>query len=107
MSAAGWAVSVLAGAAIAIWSFNIGSMMYTVISAESCEEDNMELSVERVNVDLEMGTVIITGYDTMDVIRQIGARELLADMDYQEIKEFVAEQDAERAEIEAMSREDR
>ena len=45
----------------------------------------MELAAEKVNVDLEMGTVIITGYDVSDIISEIGTEELLQAMDYSDI----------------------
>lgn len=55
----------------------------------------MELTVEKVNVDLEMGSVIITGYDLSDIISEVGATELLKEMDYSDVSDFVmqAEQD--------------
>jgi hypothetical protein len=51
----------------------------------------MEIAADKVNVDLERGTVIITGYDVSDIINEIGAEELLQAMDYADIMEFVAE----------------
>ena len=61
----------------------------------------MELSAEKVNVDLEMGTVIITGYDVSDIISEIGTEELLQAMDYADILQFVSEAEAEREEADA------
>ena len=56
---------------------------------------DMELTVEKVNVDLEMGSVIITGYELSDIISEVGAIELLKEMDYSDVFDFVmqAEQD--------------
>ena len=65
------------------------------------ERTDMELAAEKVNVDLEMGTVIITGYDVSDIISEIGTEELLQAMDYADIVEFVAEVEAEREEADA------
>lgn len=61
----------------------------------------MELTAEKVNVDLEMGTVIITGYDVSDIISEVGTEELLQAMDYADIVQFVAEAEAERKEADA------
>lgn len=61
----------------------------------------MELTAEKVNVDLERGTVIIAGYDIDDVISEIGTKELLQAMDYDDIMEFMVECDAEREDLEA------
>ena len=62
---------------------------------------NMELSAEKVNVDLEMGTVIITGYDLSDIISEIGTEELLQAMDYADVMQFVVESEAEKEEADA------
>ena len=61
----------------------------------------MELAADKVNVDLEMGTVIITGYDVSDIISEIGTEELLQAMDYADILQFVSEMEAEREEADA------
>ena len=61
----------------------------------------MELAAEKVNVDLEMGTVIITGYDVSDIISEIGTEELLQAMDYSDILQFVSEVEAEKEEADA------
>ena len=61
----------------------------------------MELAVEKVNVDLEMGTVIITGYDVSDIISEIGTEELLQAMDYADIMQFVTKSEAEKEEADA------
>lgn len=57
-------------------------------------------TIDKANVDIENGTVILTGIDISEVISEIGAVELLRDMDYGIIKEFVAENEAELKEIE-------
>jgi len=61
----------------------------------------MELAANKVNVDLEMGTVIITGYDVSDIISEIGTEELLQAMDYADVVQFVSEVEAEREEEDA------
>ena len=61
----------------------------------------MELAAEKVNVDLEMGTVIITGYDVSDIISEIGTEELLQAMDYADVMQFVVESEAEKEEADA------
>lgn len=60
----------------------------------------MELSVTKANVNVEDGTVIITGYDVADVISEIGTEELLKQMDYSDILDFVAEVEKEKADEE-------
>ena len=50
---------------------------------------SMELSAEKVNLDLEMGYVTITGFDVTDVVREIGVDELLNGMDYESIVKYV------------------
>lgn len=57
----------------------------------------MELSVSKANVNLEEGTVIITGYDIADVISEIGAAELLKEMDYSDILDFISEVEEDKA----------
>ena len=61
----------------------------------------MELTADKVNVNLEMGTVIITGYDVSDIISEVGTEELLQAMDYADVVQFVAEVEAERKEADA------
>ena len=60
----------------------------------------MELSVTKANVNVEDGTVTITGYDVADVISEIGTEELLKQMDYSDILDFVAEVEKEKADEE-------
>ena len=65
------------------------------------ERTDMELAAEKVNVDLEMGTVIITGYDVSDIISEVGTEELLQSMDYADVMQFVVESEAEKEEADA------
>lgn len=51
----------------------------------------MELSADKINIDMEMGYVTITGFDVLDVIREIGVEELLKEMDYESIVNYVRE----------------
>lgn len=70
-------------------------MACAILRIQINERMDMELNVEKVNVDLEMGSVIITGYDLSDIISEVGAIELLKEMDYSDVFDFVmqAEQD--------------
>lgn len=61
----------------------------------------MELNVEKVNVDLEMGSVIITGYDIRDVISEIGVVELLKEIEYSDVFDYVMEVEKEKADLDA------
>jgi len=61
----------------------------------------MELNVEKVNVDLEMGTVIITGYDIQDIISEIGITELLNEFEYSDVFDYVMEAEKEKEELAA------
>lgn len=67
----------------------------------------MELSVDHANVDLERGTVIITGYDTAEIVSEIGAYDLLREMEYSDIMEFVAEQEEINRELDELAKEDK
>ena len=60
----------------------------------------MELAVEKVNVDLERGTVIITGYDVDEIVSEVGATELLKSMDYSDILEYIDDVEEEKRELE-------
>ena len=64
----------------------------------------MELSVEHCNVDLERGTVIITGFDVDEIVSEVGAAKLLAAIEYSDITEFVAEEEENKREIAEMAR---
>lgn len=59
----------------------------------------MELSVEKVNVDLEMGTVIITGYDIQDIINEIGVVEILKEIEYSDVFDYVMEVEEEKVDL--------
>lgn len=59
----------------------------------------MELAVERVNVDVDNGTVIITGYDVDEIVEQVGAEELLKSIDYSDIVEYVNAVEEEKREL--------
>lgn len=65
------------------------------------ERTDMELAAEKVNVDLEMGTVIITGFDVSDIISEVGTEELLQAMDYADVMQFVTDCEAEKEEADA------
>lgn len=57
----------------------------------------MELQAEQVNVNIERGTVIITGYDIDEIISEIGTETLLQSMDYSDIMEYVTEVENDKA----------
>ena len=59
----------------------------------------MELSVEKVNVDVERGTVIITGYDVDEIVSEVGATDLLKSMDYSDILDYVNDVEEEKREL--------
>ena len=61
----------------------------------------MELTVEKVNVDLEMGTVTITGYDLDEIIREVGTMELLNAMEYSDIVDYIKDSEDEKRDLEA------
>ena len=61
----------------------------------------MELTADKVNVDLESGSVIITGFIVEEIITELGHEELLSAMDYSDVKAWVAQQEQERADEEA------
>ena len=65
------------------------------------ERTDMELAAEKVNVDLETGSVTITGYDVSDIISEIGTEELLQAMDYSDIVDYVNDVEEEKRELEA------
>ena len=60
----------------------------------------MELAAQKVNVDLERGTVIITGYDVDEIVEQVGTDELLKSIDYSDIVYYINEVEAEKRELE-------
>lgn len=60
----------------------------------------MELTVERANVNLEEGTVIITGYDVDEIVTELGTETLLNAIDYAEIVEYVAQVERDKADEE-------
>lgn len=57
----------------------------------------MEISVDKVNIDLEMGTAIITGYDINEIISEIGLENILEAIDYSDVIRYVERVDQENA----------
>ena len=57
----------------------------------------MQLQVENVNVDIKTGTVIVAGFDTSEIITELGAVELLDAMDYSDIMDYVVAVEKEKA----------
>lgn len=55
----------------------------------------MQLTVSKANVDLEDGTVIITGYDISEIISELGATQILDQMDFATVADYVTERLAE------------
>ena len=60
----------------------------------------MELTVEKANVDLETGTIIITGYDVDEIVTELGTETLLNAIDYSDIVEYVAQVERDKADEE-------
>jgi len=59
---------------------------------------SLELTVEKANVDLELGTVILTGVDTSEIVSEIGTEELLNAMDYSDVMEYVTQVEKDKRE---------
>jgi len=76
-------------------------MACAILKVQLTKGLDMELDVEKVNVDLERGTVIITGYDVLDIISQIGTVELLKEMEYADVMDYVTEVEQEKADLDA------
>ena len=57
---------------------------------------SIEISAEKVNVDVERGTVILTGLDVSEIISEVGKEEILSDMDYEDIVQYVARIEQEK-----------
>ena len=52
---------------------------------------NFEIQAEQANVDIENGSVILTGVDLDELVNTVGPEELLNAIDYSDILEYVAE----------------
>lgn len=59
---------------------------------------SLELTVEKANVDLELGTVILTGVDTSEIVSEIGTEELLNAMEYADVMQYVTEVEKDKRE---------
>ena len=59
---------------------------------------SLELDIQTANVNLENGSVILTGVDLSQIINQVGTENILNEMDYLDITRYVDEQEKERAE---------
>lgn len=59
---------------------------------------SLELTVEKANVDLELGTVILTGVDTSEIVSEIGTEELLNAMEYSDVMEYVTQAEKDKRE---------
>ena len=68
---------------------------------------SFEISAERVNVNIEEGTVIITGVDLIDIVSEVGSEEMLQSIDYSDIVEYVAQVERDKADDEFDRRSDR
>lgn len=69
--------------------------------------NSMELQAEKVNVDLENQTVIITGVDVSEVIDELGTDVLLEAMDYSDVVDFVGQVEQDKADEEYDRRSDK
>ena len=68
---------------------------------------SFEVSAEKVNVDLETSTVILTGVDLSEVVSEVGYVSLLQEMEYSDIVDWVAEVEKDKADEEFDRRSDR
>lgn len=50
---------------------------------------SFEVSAEKVNVDLENGTVILTGVSESELVSEIGYSDLLSEMDFSDVHNYV------------------
>ena len=60
----------------------------------------MELTIGNINVDLETGTVKITGYDAGEIVSEIGTTKLLNAMEYSDIMEYIKDVEEEKRDLE-------
>lgn len=72
---------------------------------------SFEVSAEKANVNIEDGTVIVTGVDPDELMvelrREIGVTGVLDGIDYGDICEYVAEAEKEKADEEYDRQNDR
>lgn len=61
---------------------------------------SFEISAEKVNVNIEDGTVILTGVDLAELISEVGYVSFLQEIDYSDIVEYVAETERDKADEE-------
>lgn len=50
---------------------------------------SVEISAEKVNVDLENRTAILTGIDLSEIVNNIGYNDLLEEMDLSDVHDWV------------------
>ena len=68
---------------------------------------SFEISPEKVNVNVEEGTVILTGVDLGEIVGEVGSEEMLQAIDYSDIVEYVAQCEQDKADDEFDRRSDR
>lgn len=56
------------------------------------------IQAEKVNVDLEMGEVILTGIDIDNIVSEFPVAEILNALDLKDIQEYLIEKQAEELE---------
>jgi hypothetical protein len=61
---------------------------------------SFEVSAEKANVNIEDGTVILTGVDLAELISEVGYVSFLQEIDYGDIVEYIAEVEKEKADEE-------
>ena len=66
----------------------------------SVTSSSFEISAEKVNVNIEDGTVILTGVDLAELISEVGYVSFLQEIDYSDIVEYVAEIERDKADEE-------
>ena len=68
---------------------------------------SIEISADKLNVNLENGTVILTGIEASEIVTEVGATELLNAMDYSDIMDYVVQTEKDKADEEFDRRSDR
>lgn len=68
---------------------------------------SFEISPEKVNVNVEEGTIILTGVDLGEIVGEVGSEEMLQAIDYSDIVEYVAQCEQDKADDEFDRRSDR
>lgn len=52
---------------------------------------SFEINADKVSVDMEYGRVILAGVDLSEIVSEVGVEEILQEIDYSKIVEYVAQ----------------